>query len=219
MTCIEFMEQGCRDLGIDLTPAQLADLCRYYQELSKWGKKMNLVAKASMEETLTTHFLDSLTLLPHLPQGVFRFMDVGTGAGFPGLVLKVVCPEMQLTLVEPRAKRVSFLRHIIRSLGLDDVRVVVERLASDDPDQLERLGFFDFLTSRALANLESFLPLVEPYCTEGGQVICMKGPRAQEEYEVWFASQLQSLLRLVATPQYILPHTGQSRQLMIFEKK
>lgn len=219
MTCHDFLEQGCQELGVDLGPEQLVDLCRYYQELSKWSKKMNLVAKASMEEILASHFLDSLTLLPHLPQGRFTLMDVGTGAGFPGLALKVVCPEMVLTLVEPRSKRVSFLRHIIRTLHLEDVRVVAERLEAGDSEQLADLGLFDVVTSRALANLEIFLPLVEAFCPVGGHIICMKGPKAQEEYTAWRASHPQSPLGLVATPQYTLPVTGQSRQLMLFEKK
>ena len=107
MTCIKFLEQGSKELGLTLSPRQLHDLCLYYQELAKWSKKMNLVAKASMEETLASHFLDSLTLLPHLPENNFRLLDVGTGAGFPGLVLKIVCPKMDLFLVEPRSKRVA----------------------------------------------------------------------------------------------------------------
>lgn len=219
MTCLEFLEQGCGQLGIDLSPAQLNALCRYYQELAKWSKKMNLVAKAGMKEILASHFLDSLTLQPHLAENNFRLLDIGTGAGFPGLALKVVCPQMQLTLVEPRTKRVSFLRHIIRTLDLSDVRVVAERLEADNKEQLAGLGDFDVVTSRALANLEIFLPLVEAYCAEEGQVICMKGPKAQEEHQEWLTSHPQSCLELVATLQYILPETAQSRQLMIFEKK
>ncbi len=218
MTCITFLEQGCQELGLDLAPSQLADFCRYYQELAKWSKKMNLVAKAPMEEILASHFLDSLTLLPHLPEKPFSLMDVGTGAGFPGLALKIVCPQMQLSLVEPRTKRLSFLRHIIRTLGLQDVRVVGERLEAEDKAQFDRLGSFDVVTSRAVANQEVFLTLVESYCVQGGHIICMKGPKAEDEHQAWLAKHPQSSLCLVATPQYNLPETGQSRTLMIFTK-
>lgn len=218
-SCDHFLARGCRALGLDLNVAQRADLCRYYRELDKWSKKMNLVARAPMAEILTSHFLDSLTLLPHLPSGAFRLLDVGSGAGFPGLVLKTVCPAMQLTLVEPRAKRVSFLRHIIRTLGLADSQVVAERLRQDDPDQQEALGFFEVVTSRALASLEDFLPLAEPYCAATGQVICMKGPRAEAEYEAWLATRGRSSLEKVATGHYILPASDRGRHLLIFSRK
>ena len=97
--------------------------------------------------------------------------------------------------------------------------MVAERLEAGDPGQLVDLGLFDVVTSRALANLEIFLPLVEAYCPIGGQIICMKGPKAQEEYTAWRACHPQSSLGLTATSQYTLPVTGQSRQLMLFEKK
>lgn len=213
------MAQGCRDLGIDLTSAQLADLCCYYQELSKWSKKMNLVAKAGMEETLTTHFLDSLTLLPYLPKGVFSFMDVGTGAGFPGLVLKIVCPEMRLTLVEPRAKRVTFLRHIIRSLQLGGVEVVAQRLKENDPGQVNQIGGQDIITSRAFADIKTFVTLVGPFAKTGGFVICMKGPKADEELALWQAGKKVTELDYIKKIICPLAETGKIRQLLFFEKK
>ena len=216
MSCVEFLQKGSSELGLDLSAEQLDSLCRYYQELAKWSKKMNLVAKASMQETLASHFIDSLTLLPHLPSSDFSMMDVGTGAGFPGLVLKVVCSHIRLTLVEPRAKRVTFLRHIIRTLDLKDVRIVAERLESEDHGQRERVGLFDVVTSRAVAQLDDFLPLAEFYCGDAGQVICMKGPKGQEEYQLWRDRYPKSEMCLIKTPSYTLPAGDKTRQLMIF---
>lgn len=218
MTCIAFLEQGCQELGLDLTPQQFADLCRYYQELVKWGKKMNLVAKASMEETLATHFLDSLTLLPNLPENEFRMLDVGSGAGFPGLVLKVVCPRMELCIVEPRGKRVAFLRHIIRTLGLERVIVLGERL-EPEPDMVQRLGQFDLVTSRAFADMTGFLSLATPYCRSGGQLVCMKGPKVDEELLAWQHHESSGVLSLVEIRSVTLPGKDQFRFLVIFGKK
>jgi 16S rRNA (guanine527-N7)-methyltransferase len=218
MTCVAFLEQGCQELGLKLTPQQLADLCRYYQELSKWGKKMNLVAKAGMAETLTSHFLDSLTLLPLLPENEFRMLDVGSGAGFPGLVLKVVCPRLELCIVEPRGKRVAFLRHIVRTLGLERVTVLGERL-EHEPEMVQRLGRFDLVTSRAFADMTGFLSLATPYCRSGGQLICMKGPKVDEELLAWQQHEASGAVSLVEKRGVTLPGKDQFRFLVIFGKK
>lgn len=217
MDCLAFLQQGDRELGLDLTPGQRADLCRYYQELDRWSRKMNLVARAPMAEILTTHFLDSLTLLPHLPGQPFSFMDIGTGAGFPGLVLKVVCPGMALTLVEPREKRVAFLRHIIRTLGLQGVTIVAERLEAE-PAMVERLGLFDLITSRAFAEMTGFLRLAAPYCRPGGLLICMKGQKVDEELLAWQADGRSDTLALVEKRPVHLPGKPLSRYLVLFRK-
>ncbi len=217
-SCHDFLAQGCQELGLALTSSQLTDLCRYYQELDKWSKKMNLVAKGPMAEILTSHFLDSLTLLPHLPKGDFSFMDVGTGAGFPGLILKVVCPEMRLTLVEPRTKRVTFLRHIIRSLQLGG-EVVAERLKENDSGQIGQIGTQDIIASRAFADIKTFISLAEPFAKIGGHIICMKGPKADEELALWQAEKKLTRLEYVKKVIYPLGETGKIRQLLFFEKK
>ncbi|PLX48410.1 MAG: 16S rRNA (guanine(527)-N(7))-methyltransferase RsmG [Desulfobulbaceae bacterium] len=217
-SCDDFLARGCRAFGLDLSAAQRADLCCYYRELDKWSKKMNLVAKAPMEEILASHFLDSLSLLPHLPQHEFRLLDVGSGAGFPGLVLKTVCPAMQLTLVEPRAKRVTFLRHIIRTLQLARVTLVQERLAPDEA-MVQRLGLFDVVTSRALADIKTFLSLAEPFVKAGGRIICMKGPKAAEELAAWQAAKKQPMLTYRGGVVCPTADSGKQRQLLFFENK
>ncbi len=216
-SCHDFLAQGCQELGLALTSSQLTDLCRYYQELDKWSKKMNLVAQAPMAEILTSHFLDSLTLLPHLPKGDFSFMDVGTGAGFPGLILKVVCPRMELCLVEPRSKRVAFLRHIVRTLGLERVSIVAARLEPES-EMVKHLGQFDLVTSRAFADMTGFLSLASLYCRPGGTLICMKGQKVNEELLAWQGDGLNDTLTLIKKKAVTLPGKPQARYLVIFRK-
>ncbi len=213
VNCRKFVAQGIADLGLAVDNAQQGDLCRYYQELEKWGRKMNLVAKGSMAEVLALHFLDSLTLLPHLPQEPFSLLDVGTGAGFPGLVLKAVRPDMALTMVEPRGKRVTFLRHVSRTLQLDGVEIIAKRLEADNQ---HGLGSFDVITSRAFTNLADFLPLVESYLAPSGEIICMKGPKAEEELAQWQQLTNQTSLQLIASHPVAIPTLDKHHQLVIF---
>ncbi|MEN8140755.1 MAG: 16S rRNA (guanine(527)-N(7))-methyltransferase RsmG [Thermodesulfobacteriota bacterium] len=211
--CLALMSQGAAELGLALKPERLAGLCRYYQELDRWRHKINLVATGSRRDLVARHFLDSLTLLPHLPPGSISLLDVGCGAGFPGLALKVARPEISLTLVEPRGKRVTFLRHVVRTLGLTGVTIVGERLTG--PGQ-HGLGHFDLITSRAFTDLAGFLPLVEDYLAPSGRIIAMKGPKADEELRAWQQGQPDTSLALRERVTYEIPFLVRSHQLLIF---
>ena len=178
---------------------------------------MNLVARANEQETLETHFLDSLTLLPLLSD-CRTFMDVGTGAGFPGLVLKAVMPKLKVTLVEPRQKRVSFLKYIIRTLQLDGINIVNDRLDTNKilPDLA---GSFQVITSRAFTSTKDFLDLAGPYIAADGRVICMKGPGAAKELSQWRKEQPESAYDLRDTHTFKLPFSGKERHLLEFRIK
>ncbi|MBI5558512.1 MAG: 16S rRNA (guanine(527)-N(7))-methyltransferase RsmG [Deltaproteobacteria bacterium] len=211
----EILEQGCATLNLRVSGEGLDRLARYCTELGKWNRKMNLIAQASEQEIIESHFLDSLTLLPHLPGGEkSELLDVGSGAGFPGLVVKSVLPELRLTLIEPRAKRAAFLRHMVRTLGLGQVDIREERL---EPSKGSQPATFPCITSRALTTIGEFLELTAPLSPTGGIVICMKGPKAEEEISRWRADPASpyTLQRLVPLT---LPFSGATRNLVIFVK-
>lgn len=218
-SCTDILEEGGQRLGLALEQAALARLERYFSELRKWNQTFNLVAKAPDEELLETHFLDSLTLLALIPEPSGEtLLDVGSGAGFPGLALKLARPELDVTLVEPRQKRVSFLRQVIRTLGVEGIRVYPERL---EPGQ-DTLGGeprrFSLITSRAFTTIAPFLALAAPFSPPGGRVICMKGPKGETEAAQWQAEQPESPYRLVETRAFTLPFSGAQRQLLVFQK-
>lgn len=208
--------RGLATLDIAVGAEGLAALNRYHAELKHWSARMNLIAKNTPDEQiLENHFLDSLTLLPLLsPAAESHLLDIGTGAGFPGLVCKAASPALRLTLVEPREKRVSFLRHIVRTLGLQDVQIVTGRiedeglLASDIP--------FSHITSRAVSDIAGFLAMTQRFFRPGLKLICMKGPKWQEELAV--AAELLARLSLVreTVVDRRLPLTGAQRTLMVF---
>jgi 16S rRNA (guanine527-N7)-methyltransferase len=216
MACREIILQGCKALGITLRHEESVRLVYYYTELVKWNRRMNLVSQASEQEIIESHFLDSLTLLPQLDcAGRPELLDVGTGAGFPGLVLKAACPELVLTLVEPRAKRVTFLRHMARSLQLENVTIIEKRL---EPALVGQLPSFPVITSRAVANISDFLELAAPFSPLGGTVLCMKGPKAEEEISQWQRDQPASPYTLRNIVTLTMPFSRAMRNLVIFGK-
>ncbi|MFH7320037.1 16S rRNA (guanine(527)-N(7))-methyltransferase RsmG [Desulfurivibrio sp. D14AmB] len=215
----QILTDGARQLGLVLEPTALERLLLYYAELLKWNRKINLVAQAPEPELLETHFLDSLTLLPLLSPvptpDPLALLDIGSGAGFPGLVLKCCLPErLDVTLVEPRQKRVAFLRQVVRTVGLGaGVRVLAQRLEPGES------GSWPLITSRAFASMADFLALCAGLSTPGGRVICMKGPRAEEELALWQQQDQAELFRLEEVRSLSLPFSGAARHLLVFQRR
>ncbi|MEW6500993.1 MAG: 16S rRNA (guanine(527)-N(7))-methyltransferase RsmG [Thermodesulfobacteriota bacterium] len=219
-TCAAILRDGLARLGLSLDDAAVAGLCRYHAELAKWSRKMNLIAKAPLAEVIETHFLDSLTLLPvldELPAGG-PLLDIGSGAGFPGLALKIARPALAVTLVEPRQKRVSFLRHVIRTLGLANIEVIEERIEPGQTTLKGEVRSFPIVTSRAFTAIAGFLACTAGLNPPGGAVICMKGRRAEEEIAQWQTLAPESPYTLTKTFETALPFSTIPRRLLLFTK-
>src|SRR5512143_3902603 len=131
---------------------------------SKWNARINLTTVTDPREVVVKHFLDSIALCPLLPEGSFRAADIGTGAGFPGLAIKLVRLDMEITLVEPVHKKASFLKQAVRLLGLTGVTVLAERLGPDPEELAER---FDVVFSRAFKGPDELLPLAAGLLADG----------------------------------------------------
>lgn len=211
----DFFRLGLEKLGLNLPGERLADLVRYATALDKWRRKINLVARnTSRQDLVEKHFLDSLTLLPLVAAGdtPVHLLDVGSGAGFPGLVLAAADPVLQVTLVEPRQKRVSFLGHVIRELGLGNVRILDRRLEECG----FRQGQFTHVTSRAVAAPEVFLEMVGPLVGAWTKVILMQGGGGLAR---WQYLGLEAYYRLLSVQDLRLPFSGDKRQLLVVEKR
>ncbi|MBW2467141.1 MAG: 16S rRNA (guanine(527)-N(7))-methyltransferase RsmG [Deltaproteobacteria bacterium] len=183
----DFLALGLELMGLHL-PEQahaLDRLALYFQELKKWNRKINLVARnLDDRQILEKHFLDSLTLLSIINpenQAHEKVLDVGTGAGFPGLVLKTVCPKLEVVLIEPRRNRYYFLKQVVRMLGLEGVELLNDRL--EKTAELQELSGrkFTLITSRAFTDINQFIELSLPYLALEGRIVCMKGPHAEKE--------------------------------------
>lgn len=176
---IEILKNGTKQLEIELSDTQIQQLERYAKLLVSWNEKINLTAITDDEGIATKHFLDSLTALQTgFVKG--RVIDVGTGAGFPGLVLKIAKPEIDLTLLDSLNKRVSFVKTVGDDLGLDGVEYVHARAEDGGRDRKYR-GLFDTVVSRAVANLTALSEWCLPFLRQGGYFLALKGPLADEE--------------------------------------
>ncbi len=210
------LASGLDELGIEIENDAYDRLFLYFSELKKWNKKVNLVAKRTSDDDLVAnHFLDSLALLPFFAKSGSHLLDIGSGAGFPGLVCKAALSEMTVTLVEPRFKRVSFLKHIIRVLGLKDVRVLECRI--EDESALDSNLELSHITCRAVAELRDFLAMVERFSPSKAQIVCMKGPRWRKEIAEIEMSGVPFVLGGVE--EYTLPFSGSERSLLLFDYK
>lgn len=175
----DLLVQGAAELGIRLHDTQAAQLQRYAALLQEWNEKMNLTAITDDEGIAVKHFLDSMTALEtgHV-RG--RVIDVGTGAGFPGLVLKIVRPDIRLTLLDSLQKRLTFLEEVVGQLGVEGVEFVHAR-AEDGARRMREQ--FDTVVSRAVANMTVLAELCLPFLKVGGRFLALKGPLADEELE------------------------------------
>lgn len=218
----DILEQGLTAMSIALDAQARDRLVTYCAELLRWSARINLVAKAPLREIWETHFLDSLSLLrvlPPLGERQLPLLDIGTGAGFPGLALKAARPELPVILVEPRQKRVSFLRHVIRTLGLKNIEVLCGRLEKDSAKVDGQTLSAPLITSRAFTDISEFLLHTAAVNPVGGKVICMKGPRAEEEISAWRSAQPESPYHLAEIVALTLPFSGKVRNLVIFTKE
>jgi 16S rRNA (guanine527-N7)-methyltransferase len=171
----DLLVAGARALGLHLTSVQVAAFAIYLEEIIRWSARTNLTALRRPEEIVRAGFLDSLACLPLIPPEASRAVDVGSGAGFPGLPLKLARPELSFTLVEASRKKVTFLHHVVRRLGLAGVRVLqrrAEELAADP----EEAGAYDLALARAVAPPPDQGRLVRPFLRAGGIFLAQAGP-------------------------------------------
>lgn len=166
---------------IVLSDDQVEKLTRYYELLIEWNEKMNLTALTEPEDVALKHFCDSILLLKYadISQGS-SLIDVGTGAGFPSVPVKIVRPDINLCLLDSLNKRLTFLNEVVNEIKLDDVKIVHSR-AEDGAKKAELREKFDFATSRAVAQLNVLAEYCLPYVRVGGAFIAMKGKYSEEE--------------------------------------
>jgi 16S rRNA (guanine527-N7)-methyltransferase len=173
--------QGLQQLGLDAhNSIMLERLFLYRQELLDWNTRINLTAITGPGEILLKHFLDSLSLLMACDGTGLRVLDIGSGAGFPGLPLAIVRPQWHITLLEATGKRVKFLQHIIDTLKLENV-VAIQGRAEELAHNREYRASFNMVTARAVASLSTLLEYCAPYCRVGGSIILPKKGDLTEE--------------------------------------
>jgi len=175
----DILIKGTNELSLTIDGEQLDKLEKYAQLLKEWNEKINLTAITDDEGIATKHFLDSLTALC-TGKVAGKVIDVGTGAGFPGLVLKIAKPEIELTLLDSLNKRINFLQDVSSQLDLEGIEFVHSR-AEDGGQNATLRGSFDTVVSRAVANLKVLCEWCLPFLKVGGYFLALKGPLAEQE--------------------------------------
>ena len=211
----EVLGEGAAVLGVDLSTEHLGAFDFLMDELLRWNRKMNLTAISDPFEIVVKHFLDSLTLSPHLSFGS-SLMDVGSGAGFPCIVLKISEPSLRVTSIDSPRKKISFQRHLIRQLGLEGIDAVQAHLP--DPHIVERYGkCFDYVVSRAFGKSRKLLRIAHPFIKDTGIIIAMKGKMEKGE-----KPNYRGLTRFNMTLQravsFTLPFIDADRTLLFFAR-
>lgn len=181
---MEGLIEDAARLGIDLDGEQVGRFRAYYDELVSWNETVNLTAVTGREEVQERHFLDSLAVASALPANVLdgtdKLLDVGSGAGFPGIPLKIAYHRIGVTLLEATAKKTAFLRHVVDKLGIEGVKIVTGR-AEEEAHGPEMREMYGAVVARAVARLDVLAELCLPFCAVGGVMIAQKGPEVEEE--------------------------------------
>lgn len=230
---MELLREGAKDLGLSLSPRHLEMFERYYHELTKWNNRFNLTAITGYEEVQIKHFLDSLSCFLAFPGGTvgplpnriplqldrrhIRCVDVGSGGGFPGLPLKILAPDIRMTLVDSTRKKVGFIRHMIEVLELEDAEAIHARAeeVGQAPQHREQ---YDIVLARAVAHLPILCEYCLPLCRVGGRMIALKGQEAHEEAEK--SREALDILggSLVEIKSVTLPVLGSGHHLIAIDK-
>lgn len=210
----DILIRGMHELGVAPPSSGVEQFTRYVNELRKWGKKMNLIGTTDTREIVTQHLLDSLAPVPLLNPRDF-LLDLGSGAGLPGIPIKLVLPEARVVLLERKKKKSVFLRHAIQTLGLTRIEVICGSAGA--PEFREILaGTFDAVVSRATARLRELLELGSSYLKPLGRLIVFKGPKADRELAE--CRPENEGLHLIARKPYSIHTSPNRRELLVFQR-
>jgi len=207
----EFVEE-CKKINIFLTPDQLEKLNKFYHLMLEWNQKINLTRITEEKEVYLKHFYDSLTLNKVVDlKKITTLCDVGTGAGFPGIVLKIVFPNIKITLIDSLQKRINYLNEIIKELNLDNIETIHTRGE-------EYHGKYEVVTSRAVANIEKLTKYTMHLVSKNGIFVAMKG-KIENELTQEVRKKISKKYKIVKEEKFLLPMENSERTLLIIKNK
>lgn len=222
----EFLVNKFKEINIDLSDKQVEQFEKYFELLVEWNKVMNLTAITEKSEVIIKHFVDSLSicLFDELDfankvnrQNIVRVLDVGTGAGFPGIPLKIVFPSLKVTLLDSLNKRVNFLNTVIDELGLDNIEAIHGR-AEDYAKKSEYREQFDLVVSRAVSNLATLSEYCLPYVREGKFFVPYKSQKLNEEVSKGSKAIAVMGGKIIGKYKFILADTDNERSFLYVKK-
>ena len=214
----ELLKSGAASIGVELNDNQVAQFIKYYEILVEWNSFMNLTGITEYEEVVQKHFVDSLALCKTIDmKDISNLIDIGTGAGFPGLPLKIAYPHLKVTLLDSLQKRVNYLNEVIFQLGLEEVESIHGR-AEDFAKPTMKRESYDVCVSRAVANLASLSEYCLPYVKVGGYFVPYKSGKVDEELEESKKAVFLLGGKIEEEVKFNLPDSDISRSLIKIKK-
>lgn len=212
----EILNKHLKEIEIELQKEQIEKFYKYMNLLLEWNEKINLTAITEPEEVILKHFVDSLTISKYIEKGS-KLVDMGTGAGFPGIPIKILRDDVEITLADSLNKRINFLNEVIKELNLKNIETVHTRAEEFGKNKKYREKF-DIATSRAVANLSTLSEYLIPLVKNAGKGICMKGSEIKEEVEM--AKKAIEILggKIEQEESFYLPNSDMKRNLIIIRK-
>jgi 16S rRNA (guanine527-N7)-methyltransferase len=213
----DILAEASEKINLPLGDGEKELFTQYCKELLFWNKSISLVSVKSALDIPVKHFIDSLTVLTFIEKTSSRLLDLGSGAGFPGIPLKIVLKTLKLTLVESSRKKASFLKNVARKLDLDDVTIINERVESILGEKAHYQSY-DIVISRATFKLPELIERATPFLSTGGTLIAMKGKNTDIEIRESTGLAMKKGLALPECHDIELPITGHKRKILLFKK-
>lgn len=214
----DFIKEKIQELGLSVDERQAEQFDLYYQILIQWNSFMNLTAITDFEEVVRKHFVDSLSIIQVInPKDVDNLIDIGTGAGFPGIPLKIMYPHLKVTLLDSLKKRIDFLQEVVGQLKLEGIEAIHGR-AEDYAKKGKKREQYDLCVSRAVANLSTLSEYCLPYVKIGGAFIPYKSGEVEKELEKAKSAVFLLGGKTEASKTFKLPGTGIGRSLLYIRK-
>lgn len=213
MSLNDFLIEGAREIGVYITDDELDLFLLYLENLKKWNERINLTAIKDDREIVLNHFIDSLSIAPFIENDK-SVLDIGSGGGFPGIPLKIVLPDLHVTLLDSANKKVSFMNDTIRKLQLHNIHAVWGR-AEDLENKVPRESF-DYVVTRAVGSIPDITRLSSPYVADDGVIVLMKGKKGVYE---WTSAieEMGDEFELVDNKEFTLPQSDLARSLFILK--
>lgn len=212
MNLENLLVKGSSELGITLDSRKIQRFLSYHELIKKWNSKINLTSVTDDSEIIVKHFLDSLTVSELITDGP-NILDIGTGAGFPGVPIAIVRESLNITVLDSREKRIFFINEVLRELDLSNVKTVSGR-AEDSSNGVPRINF-DYVLTRAVGDIKEVINLSVPYLNEKGKIILMRGKEGRIEWERFKNNNL----KLLHLREIIVPESNFMRVLLVLSQK